>query len=397
MNSNFSHLSDTLVAPKFTSQHSLIHTHTSKVFSSGTNHHPDFSLAMNQYTNGSLPLPTHAIAAFIEIKKDDFKMPDICQVLEYGRHLLLDQPRRARVFVALCNNTKMQWFSVGRQPFTPVQIVYEAYNSVSIASEEGIIQLLTVMSSGLDFAPPFSVQDPKSPHVSYFAETYLGSGAFAVVYGALSSDPDRKKVVLKTYRKKAHAQVETRALHILTGLTGIPTLLFGNVSYNEQWVNCIEPVAASLDRNLKAEEVVELIDILKCVHEQGCICRDVRPANIMLAQDRPILVDWNAAMFVNRGSRKSDPTREFAGTLMYASNSLLKAMVAQTTYEYTAADDLIALSRVVLSQVRKDPFCLSVAYFDSRPRSFFKTSLVNQELSWTHGSRGMNNGMPLKI
>ena len=73
-----------------------------------------------------------------------------------------------------------------------------------------------------------------------------------------------------------------------------------------------------LDRNLNVVEVMDLIDTLQSVHAKGWLCRDVRPANIMLVNKRATLIDWNAAMRL-LPSGKSAPTTNFAGTLWFAS------------------------------------------------------------------------------
>ena len=337
--------------------HLLQHTYKSDVFVS-THHHPDFALVMARYAKGAAA-PTHAITAFVEIKKMDFVDADIRQALEYGRRLLQDQPRRVRVFVALCNNKIMQWFSVTLTDDFLDKITYDAFQREVIASEAGISMLLSVMDSSLGFASPLAVKDPRNlTGPTYFAERFLGRGAFAVVYAASCSEAGRPPVVLKTYCDQAPAHIEADALAMLTGIVGIPILLFGCAHYDSSWVNCIAPVADSLDRKLTALEVVDLIDTLQCVHTKGWVCRDVRPANIMMVDRRAYLVDWNAAIRLLPSSSgticrlKSAPTTKFAGTLRYASNSLLTAMANDTAYEYSAADDLVALARVVISQVR---------------------------------------------
>jgi serine/threonine protein kinase len=89
-----------------------------------------------------------------------------------------------------------------------------------------------------------------------------------------------------------------------------------------------------------AELVRQVADAAQALHEAGVVHRDVKPANIILAADgsRAVLADLGLAQLADEGEGRLTRTRQFVGTLRYASPEQVLAAAP-----VTAASDVYSL------------------------------------------------------
>lgn len=340
--------------PAVQRKHTLVHTYKETPYAT-SRHRPDYALIMDQYAAAagdilsegvSMEDFSFAVGTFIEIKKSRFGEDEYRQALEYGRRLLLDQPLRTEVCVALCNNTTIQWLRIYRSATTSEAVHYASFQQLALSSRAGIEVLAGVLESDLFFRDPLRVQIGMQPS-PLIALRLLGRGFAATVYSAAFMDAFNQQppqFAMKLYQRQDIADHEVLVLNELLSVGGVPEMVQAT-RLPTLCINVVRPLADPLDSNLTADEVCQLIDTLWLAHRRNWICRDVRPENIMRFRGRAFLIDWNAA------TRNSAAPVPIAGTALFASNELLQAIVDKSAFSYTPAEDLIALAKVVLAQV----------------------------------------------
>jgi serine/threonine protein kinase len=81
-----------------------------------------------------------------------------------------------------------------------------------------------------------------------------------------------------------------------------------------------------------------LVASLHAMHKEVVI-RDLRPGNIVLAEEQLIIVDWGSAVSVQGGAQP------YCGTTHYASDRVLKLLQQSNSVSVIPADDLVSLVR----------------------------------------------------
>ncbi|KAI5067896.1 hypothetical protein GOP47_0016241 [Adiantum capillus-veneris] len=136
-------------------------------------------------------------------------------------------------------------------------------------------------------------------------------------------------------------------LERLQGIKGIPKIVMSDPPS----VLLITPVAeqfnlAQLCKNKMYNRVGELVETLECAHNRGIVNRDIRIANILIAEDQFIIVDWGFAT-------SSNEPEEYAGTSHFASTRVLKILEeGHYTLVFEPSDDLVSLVRSLYAFTR---------------------------------------------
>lgn len=169
----------------------------------------------------------------------------------------------------------------------------------------------------------------------YLNETrFLGSGACAEVYEAIQQFASSEKVAVKIFQNPASkAQELGNLLRVCKlGLAALPRVVDGQ--YDRHLV--LAPVGQH--KGLTLEGVLGILDALERVHALNIVHRDIRPANVIVAEGNAVLIDW--------GFATSTSAQAYSGTISTASNSVLDAVSrSASSVTVTPADDLVSLVR----------------------------------------------------
>jgi len=297
---------------------------------------PDFLLVMTEST----PVCAPAVRVVIDLKREKFEPSDIAQVKGYGEKVLLAQPTRKFVDVALCNCTHIQGFQVFRSVDGPFMYTETELLSLhDLGGQNLLLALLQNRANGDGFAPP-----PMLPDIVPLR--CLASGACASVYAGRFRDEHEEKVVIKYYRSEDDGKNEEQVLQFLA--KWLPEALRSAVPkflhrYGPHVV--VSPICDRFD-GLVRSDMETIVAVLEGAHKLNILHRDVAPPNILRKRDLGILLnDWASALVA------TTPTH-MAGTLHFASDFVLDILVNGKPPAYRKQDDLISLVRVVTLQAR---------------------------------------------
>eukprot|EP01136_Pigoraptor_vietnamica_P024397 Opistho-1_new@77416 len=169
----------------------------------------------------------------------------------------------------------------------------------------------------------------------YLNETrFLGSGACAEVYEAIQQFASSEKVAVKIFQNPASkAQELGNLLRVCKlGLAALPRVVDGQ--YDRHLV--LAPVGQH--KGLTLEGVLGILDALERVHALNIVHRDIRPANVIVAEGNAVLIDW--------GFATSTSAQAYSGTISTASTRVLEAVSrSASSVTVTPADDLVSLVR----------------------------------------------------
>jgi formylglycine-generating enzyme required for sulfatase activity len=168
---------------------------------------------------------------------------------------------------------------------------------------------------------------------------FLGEGGFAKVWKAY--DRKRCELVAVKILHGLHAEDRTRLERFFRGARkmeelrheGIVRVLDSRLSDGSYHFFVMEYVpGGDLERavtsgSLHPEKVLPLIaavgEALAFAHRQGIVHRDVKPANILLDQDRPKLTDFDLVRALNTLAPGLTHTRQGMGTFLYTAPEVL--------------------------------------------------------------------------
>lgn len=180
----------------------------------------------------------------------------------------------------------------------------------------------------------------------YSLGRWLGEGTTSNVYAV---KVDNAECAVKVAKAGYSISMDVTNLSKLKDIKGIPKI----VTSDSQSNLIITPVAEQFTLMLLFKKKMhrrlgDLVDTLHCAHERGIVNRDVRVANILLAEDEIIIVDWGFAASLNE-------PHSYAGTTHFASTKVLKKLAAgQDTFVFDASDDLVSLVRSLYVLARLD-------------------------------------------
>ena len=176
----------------------------------------------------------------------------------------------------------------------------------------------------------------------YQIDEPLGRGAQGVVYAALDLRSDQSVAV--KLRARTPASDERRSSPLLAQLRhpllqrvlawgqdgGLDYLVFPR--YCGRDLEALVRASGSLTPRRTRRLGLQLLKVLSYLHARGVIHRDVKPSNVLLAYQRPVLIDFELATRLDAPTR----ARKLVGTPLFMSRERLSGRPA------VPSDDLYA-------------------------------------------------------
>lgn len=291
------------------------------------------------------PLDALQVIAVGEIKKrssNQFSNADIGQAVSFGEKVLQLQPRRAYIYVILTdcrficiykvtrsnsNNRESTRFSY--EYVLPANLKYESNDH----PPDGWRYLATIMECNQE---ELGWVDPS---LNFNSDTVklvrsINTGRTSIVYEGKLNDLD--SVVVKLAKNEEYLSCfenEKRVLEKLGNLPHIPKLLL----HDENSLITI-PLGTKV-RNLRRNDIKNVIETLRTAHSQNIIHMDLQGYNFIRDDDEKILIiDWGYSVSGNENGR-------FAGALECMPDDVLKSLIIGEQITYSPSIDLICFVR----------------------------------------------------
>lgn len=180
------------------------------------------------------------------------------------------------------------------------------------------------------------LKNDKQLHEVYTVKHKIGSGCFGTLYHCVNKASDRQSVMKIEILSKEGSTVETlykeySLLKLLQSVKRVPRI-YGFLRTELLNVLEMEPLNENLEQRLKRKKIttdelcdlgIELIGVLREVHANNVVHRDLKPQNIMFdKENNAYLVDFGISC-VFHSRKKDSPKRkdhaDFVGTPRYAS------------------------------------------------------------------------------
>jgi hypothetical protein len=198
--------------------------------------------------------------------------------------------------------------------------------------------------------PSFSLRpvSGRGQTVDSYPDRVLGHGAQGSVYllrGATNQ-------FVKHFTNQSDFEVELRALQVLAGVPGVPTLIATD------WENhafAATPVCAASTRKRRDAGLLiaatSLVSTLQAAHANSLVHRDVRPSNILFDNDDKVyLVDWACST-----EAVGTTVDKHAGTVYYAAEEVLDSIAKGVGYKPKPAHDLESLIYTMDDLLQDEP------------------------------------------
>ena len=176
----------------------------------------------------------------------------------------------------------------------------------------------------------------------------IGGGHFCYVYSGTISNSNSLIAIKKPKNDMKQINREACLLKFLNGINGIPTII-NAINYKSDKAIITNLSGPSLDKlhyfcDSKFDEItvlmigINVIKILKSIHNAGVVHKDIKPSNICYGsfsgnnnhfEKSLTLIDFGLGMkYTNKNLRNIDNKikRPFAGTLIFASTSALAGL-----------------------------------------------------------------------
>lgn len=180
---------------------------------------------------------------------------------------------------------------------------------------------------------------PSSMQKGYKILSKINAGGFSEIFLAESNETNEKVIIkasIKTKDSASKLQKEAVFMQNLKGITGVPSILDEIINEGQEAL-VIEKLGDSMQKviqehmNLSLKSMitvgVQILAILKEIHEKGIIHRDIKPSNILACDINPnqiYLIDYGLAKnFMKDGNHKflKIKKKKFKGTPMFASRN----------------------------------------------------------------------------
>ena len=286
--------------------------------------------------------------------------------------------RRQFVIVGVTNLKKIRWFKVKR-PGT--------------CSRQSEVALVRQSLAGIMCCPLETLGIYRNSILvgqqQYCLGRWLGEGATSNVYVV---NVDNAECAVKVAKTGHSISRDVINLTKLEKIKGIPTIVMSD----SQSHMFIKPVAEQFTLELLWRKKMhmrlgELVDTLQSAHGRGIVNRDVRAANILIAEDQLIIVDWGFATSINEPDI-------YAGTTHFASAKVLKMLdEGQCAFSVDVPDDLVSLVRslYVLSRLETQRVQKALSDLDNDEyaliQKFWETEMIDNPL-WQNGERLAEQG-----
>lgn len=170
----------------------------------------------------------------------------------------------------------------------------------------------------------------------YTLQKYIGEGVYSLVFLAEEISTGEIYAIKAVHKGKGrrrgtqHAETEIAAFSKLTGIKGVPVLykwiedentFFFIMSYHKG------PTADEICKVLSTKEILlfaaSLLEIVNEIHKRGVYHLDIKPENVILSRDGPILVDFGCAITSTTAEIEKNKL-PFQGTPAYMAPEMVK-------------------------------------------------------------------------
>lgn len=298
---------------------------------------PDLSVFLEEDVVNDVYLTMH-VQTLLEVKKrknmSGLSNEDKGQVLDYIRILVQQQPLREFFAVFLSDGFYFYVMAYDRRT--------RKYSEYTTHLKTGL-RLFWVL---LNFSSPFTTMvGPKSINFITSQGTskirlkeHLGVGSSSTVY---IIDWENTPSAIKVLKSGYDPLCEVQVLRFLNK-EKFPNVPVYVVHDDNSLI--IRPVCKRIDDGFLASHALQLLHLLKRIHNLNIYHRDVRPENILLDTDNniPILVDWGSSIQYPKHRNDEVP---YEGTITFASPDILTNDFDY--YKPKASDDLHSFIRTI--------------------------------------------------
>ena len=188
----------------------------------------------------------------------------------------------------------------------------------------------------------------------------IGKGGFAEVFKNLDSDIVVKKLkdeykadrgVISRFKKEF--EITKNTLSDIKGIIKVYDYNADEISYTMEYVeqdlkNYVENHALTESQKLKL--IMDILSIMKSVHERGVIHRDLSPKNIFVRDGNPIIADFGLGKDLNVLRSHQTYDTSYQGTLDYCDPRQLRNLS-----DGDKQSDIYSLGRIINFIMNKEP------------------------------------------
>ncbi|CAI2189698.1 5077_t:CDS:1 [Funneliformis geosporum] len=259
----------------------------------------------------------------------DLADEDKGQLLDYMNILIQQQPLREYFALFLSDGFYFYVMAFDRK--------VNQYKEFTTTFKIGLRLFWVLLNDGSPFT---KMSGPKSVNFStptsrICLKMYLGTGLSSTVY---MIDKDGVPSAIKIFKQGFNPDNEVNILRYLNEkmIQNIPTYIA-----HDKKSMIITPVGEKISYQFRQHHALQLLNLLRCIHNEEVFHRDVRPSNILLdTSDNVILADWGSAI-----RKPSNELVPYEGTISFASPDILNNNLE--SHHSKASDDLHSFVRTL--------------------------------------------------